>query len=276
MKRIVNKVLREIKQNLNNRDQPLYFPAGPNETPVIFVHNTYGQRLFLDPADYFITVHYLEHYDWEEHLEEVYKDSLSNGGAYIDIGGNIGLHVLRAHRLGASSIYAFEPNPNTFDILSMNMKLNGLHTGFYNLALGKMNGTVHFNINSYSAGMARIEEEGEDLIEVPIQTLSKFAEQNKDLLNQNLALVKIDVEGHEGEVINGAIDFLKNFSNFNVIIEFGSPSSIAAVQELAEHFNFKLKAYRWKQEPVDVDMSFVTTPSKTFGCDLVLENLEKK
>ena len=110
---------------------PVYFLAGPKKTPVIFIHNTYGQRVFLDPADYFIATHYLERLDWEDHLEEVYRQSLQNGGMYLDIGGNIGLHVLRAHRLGSTKIYAFEPNPNTYDILSMNMPLNGIYSGFF-------------------------------------------------------------------------------------------------------------------------------------------------
>ena len=267
----------EINSKKNSKkESPISFPAGPNKTSVVFVHNTYGQRVFLDPADYFICVHYLEHLDWEEHLEDVYRESLSNGGTYLDIGGNIGLHVLRAHRLGASKIYAFEPNPNTFDILSLNMKINGIHEGFFHHALGEKNGVIGMNISDFPAGMARIENTGDKLIEVPIKTLNRFAEDNPNLKFEKLSLVKIDVEGHEGEVINGAMDFLKHHSDFNVVIEFGSPSSILAIQSLDQHFTFSMKLYRWMQSPIDVDMNFVNDDTKRVGGDLVLLGLRKK
>lgn len=249
------------------------FFAGPQKTPVIFVKNNYNQRVFLDPADHFITVHYLETLEWEDHLEEVYRDSLSNGGMYIDIGGNVGLHVLRAHRLGATSIFAFEPHPNTYNILKMNMELNGIFTGFHNIALGDKNGLAKLD-TSYSAGMARIDENAENSIEVVIQTLSDFADQHEELKRSRLALVKIDVEGHEGEAIDGAIKFLKNFSNFNIIMEFGSPSSILAVEMLARYFEFDLMMYRFGHDPIVIDMRFVIDAEKRFSGDIVLRNLK--
>ena len=85
------------------------------------------------------------------------------------------------------------------------------------------------------------------------------------------------MEGHEGEVIRGALEFLKNFSNFNVIIEFGSLSSINGVQLLAQHFTFSMKLYRWMQPSIEVDMKFVNDEKKRITTeDLVLINLRKK
>lgn len=256
-------------------EAPVFFLAGPGKVPVVFVHNSYGQRVCLDPADYFICIHYLEHLDWEEHLEEVYCESLSGGGMYLDIGGNIGLHVLRAHRLGASRIFAFEPNPNTFDILSLNMQLNGMHSGFFNFALGEADGIAGMNVTSYSAGMARIEKGGSNLLDVSVRSLDSFSTSHPALLHEKLALVKIDVEGHEGEVIDGAIDFFSRHANFNIIIEFGSSSSVRAVQALNQVFSFTMKLYRWKQAPIDVDMDFVNDQEKRIGGDLVLFCLKK-
>ena len=275
--RLNEQVICRVTESSNiNKEHPVSLLAGPNKTPVVFVHNTYGQRVFLDPADYFICIHYLEYLDWEDHLEDVYRESLLNGGVYLDIGGNIGLHVLRAHRLGASSIYAFEPNPNTFDILKLNMNLNGMHDGFYCHALGAKNGVVGMNVNDYSAGMARIEDKTDGLLEVPIKTLNHFVEDHPELESEVLSLVKIDVEGHEGEVVDGAIDFLKGHSDFNVIIEFGSFSSVYAIQTLNKHFNFKMKLYRWMRRPIDVDMEFVNDEIKRTAGDLVLFGLNKK
>ena len=77
LKKIINYLALRISSGLSNRinvnsaqmhvetkEHPISFPAGPTKTPVVFVHNTYGQRVFLDPADYFICTHYIEHLDW--------------------------------------------------------------------------------------------------------------------------------------------------------------------------------------------------------------------
>lgn len=77
-------------------------------------------------------------------------------------------------------------------------------------------------------------------------------------------------------MINGAIDFLKGYSDFNVIIEFGSLSSVGAVQLRDQHFTFSLKLYSYMQNPVDVDMSFVNDQNKRMGGDLVLLGLKKE
>ena len=182
---------------------PIGFSAGPSKTNVILVQNKYGERVFLDPADYCMTPHYLEHLDWEDHLEEVYSESLSSGGTYLDIGGNIGLHVLRANRLGAQHIYAFEPVPNTYNILAMNMETNAMFKGMYNLALGNEVGTASMNVSSKAAGQSYVEKNGDNNLKIPITTLSAFAASNPELLSNKLSLVKIDVEGHEEAVIDG-------------------------------------------------------------------------
>lgn len=261
---------------------PVYFPTGPNKTPTIFIHNRYGQRVFLDPADYFITSHFLEILEWEEHLEEVYKDSFLNGGTYLDIGANVGLHVLRAHRLGATKTYAFEPVPNTFDILSININAGGLSSNpancaiGVNCALGEKEGVLGMNLDDYTPSMARIEEGNNASLEVPVKTLNNFSDEHPEIVTEKLSLVKVDVEGHEGEVINGAIDFLKKHSDFNLIVEFGSPSSVQGVQLLDQHFTFSMKLYRWMQGTIEVDMNFVNTEENRLGGDLVLFGLKPK
>jgi len=283
IKKCINFLASSIATQVNfKRECPVYFPAGPKKTPVIFVHNRYGQRVFLDPADYYISPHFLEILEWEEHLEEVYKDSFLNGGTYLDIGANVGLHVLRAHRLGATKTYAFEPVPNTFDILSMNIKMNGLTSNpsicaiGVNCAIGEKDGMIGMNIHDYTPSMARIEEGDNISLEVPVKTLNNFSDEHPEIVTEKLSLVKIDVEGHEGEVINGAIDLLKKHSDFNIILEFGTLSSVQGVQLLDQYFTFSMKLYRWMQDTIEVDMNFVNNEENRLGGDLVLFGLKPK
>ncbi len=60
-----------------------------------------------------------------------------NGGVFVDIGANVGNHVLYAARiLGASKVIAFEPNPAALRVLELNVAGNGLQDRVVLHALG--------------------------------------------------------------------------------------------------------------------------------------------
>lgn len=263
-----NKQEAEIKRHLNN---PIFFECGPKRIPAIFIKNIYQQRILLDPADYNICIHYMEHLDWEDHLEIAFSESLSKGGLYIDIGANIGIHVLRAHRLGAKAITAFEPNPNTFQLLKFNTELSGIMCDIVECAASDKTASAKFNAVDVSAGMAHLTEGDSYSTIVKTDTLSNYF--NGKPNNASLTLIKIDVEGHEGEVIRGAMNYLRQHKNFNMIIEFNSESAITGVNALAEEFDFEIWCYRWQAEPMEVSMEWVNNASLRKPCDLFLKNL---
>lgn len=248
---------------------PIFFECGPKRIPTIFLKNIYNQRVLLDPADYFITCHYIECLDWEDHLETPFSESLSKGGLYIDIGANIGIHVLRAKRLGAQSIIAFEPNPNTFQILKLNTEINGIPCSIIESAISDHTGSSRFNSTNISAGMAHLTDSGKNTITVTTETISNYFNNNPNI--EKLALVKIDIEGHEGEAIYGALDYLKQHNNFNIIMEFQSESSINGVNILAKVFNLELWCYRWMKSPFQVDIGWINDKSVRVGCDLYIK-----
>ena len=135
------------------------------------------------------------------------RECLQDGYTIYDIGANIGLIslLMALHPSGSNSkVHSFEPEPRNFGQLKKNIELNGL-TGRVIpqcLALGVSEGEVQLFIRG-TAGEGRhsiAEEKGStDSISVPLKTATGFAKETGDLPT----IVKIDVEGAEGQVIGG-------------------------------------------------------------------------
>lgn len=133
---------------------------------------------------------------------------------FVDIGANVGSYtVLGAAHVAASTI-AVEPVPNTFKNLLQNIWLNQIQEKVkpLNIALGSTVGKVYFSSQLDTMNHVVVDKE-ETAIEVEIRTLDEI------LAEQSPALLKIDVEGFETEVLKGAAATLQKESVKAIIIE---------------------------------------------------------
>lgn len=169
--------------------------------PIIsFAHNgSIPIKLYVPKAatDY-IQGHHLFHEDfWESTLLEKMK-SFTKGKAILDIGANVGNHVVYWTRVaGAKSVKAFEPIPELFDILQRNIELNGIHNAeAFDVALGKEKSFGQ----PVSHASNRMQSEifaSEDNTGIKIVALDDM-----DVAEADFA--KIDVEGHTLDLLHGA------------------------------------------------------------------------
>jgi len=125
----------------------------------------------------------------------------------IDVGGNRGIYAYWLSKLGAK-VEVFEPNPICFDVLSP-WATRKPDVNLYSVALSSSEGSANLHIPVDESG---VEHDASASIEnidfahardqlVPLQTLDSH--EFKDV-----ALIKIDVEGHEYAVIEGAASTL--------------------------------------------------------------------
>lgn len=134
---------------------------------------------------------------------------------FLDIGANIGSYTLLASgHVGAQSI-SFEPFPKTFKVLKQNIELNELSTKVtaYNMALADKVGTLAFTSGLDTMNHIATSNE-QNVIEVQVSTLDTILTEA-----QVPTLIKIDVEGFETAVIQGAKKTLQNENIKAVIIE---------------------------------------------------------
>jgi FkbM family methyltransferase len=128
-------------------------------------------------------------------------------GTFLDIGANLGFFTVRAaRRLGARGhVVAIEPHPARYELLRTNVTLNGLNNvTSLNYAAGSEDGRATIFEPDHSFGPHNMDVScapiSDTAIEVEMLTVDKMLE---SIEAPPLALVKIDVEGFEPQVIDG-------------------------------------------------------------------------
>lgn len=132
---------------------------------------------------------------------------------FIDIGANIGVYsILASGEIGANTI-AIEPVPTTFNYLMNNISINNIRDKVrgLNIGLGNKKGILKFTKSLDTLNHIAVENEI-DTIDVEIETLDS-------IISKTPILIKIDVEGFEAEVLNGAEKTLRDNHLKGVIIE---------------------------------------------------------
>ena len=144
----------------------------------------------------------------------------------VDIGAHMGHYALNMARK-AKRVVAFECSPQSFNYLCANIALQDLNYSIdkYNVALSNTEGTAKYYIRDRLDGGSngiskfnRDDNEHNPCIEVPTRTLDSFG-------LKNVGFLKIDVEGHEKEVLEGAVNTLKENGWPPFIFESWSPTN---------------------------------------------------
>lgn len=151
----------------------------------------------------------------------------------FDVGANIGNYSLAIYNINSeANIYAFEPNPHTFEKLVTNTSEK--HISCINIGLGSdintlelfdykgVKGSSHASL--YSEVFNELRKEEKTSIIVNISTLDCFCQQNNIT---KINFLKIDTEGNELNVLKGATQFL-NSSHIDIIqFEFNDSNVIS-------------------------------------------------
>ena len=135
---------------------------------------------------------------------------------FVDIGAHVGTYTWTCGKKAAHT-YAFECSPKTFCYLAANVALHGLEERVspYPFALGNRDGYIDYIVRSVDGGGNGVKalnsnDESMPHIKIPMKTLDSFG-------LTNVGFIKIDVEGFEKEVIQGALETLR-INNYPTIL----------------------------------------------------------
>lgn len=152
----------------------------------------------------------------EIYVKHIYKFNIgAKNPLIIDCGANIGLSVIYFKRLYPNArVIAFEPDPEIFKVLKRNIEVNKISdVSLLERAVWKEETTLEFVKEGGDGGRIKKECDEENIIKVKTVRL-------KDFLNDQIAFLKIDIEGAETEVILDAIDSFRNIKY--IFIEYHS------------------------------------------------------
>jgi FkbM family methyltransferase len=193
----------------------------------------------------------LIYFGFEETEIEFLKKYLKKGDTFIDIGANIGLYSLYASKIvdNKGKVIAFEPTPSTFKRLMQNIQLNNVtNVEANNIGLSNQKSTLklHISNDGYDAWNSFTVLNDiviSDEIDAYVDTLDSYFASNNI---KNVRLVKVDVEGWEKYVLEGATNLLKREDAPVFLIEFTETNAFAAGYYIGEIFDFmKNYGYDW-------------------------------
>lgn len=157
-----------------------------------------------------------EYGEWAQAEIDFLLSLIKPGDIVIDAGAFIGTHTLAfAKHVGLSGqVYAFEPNPRAFEVLHLNVIHNELTNVIpFDVALSDVSGsagvqqldpTESDNPGKFSLSISPGLSTHVETIVINTETLDKYKLEKCDLL-------KIDVEGWELKVLQGAVETIRRF-----------------------------------------------------------------
>lgn len=167
---------------------------------VVVNHKGASYRMFVENPKDRIQRHHFRGQLYEAEELEMIRSHFPAGGIFLDIGANVGNHSLFAVKsLGARQVVAYEPTSLQHSILSINVALNELSDRItvHRLALSNRSGFGHITtalIDNIGGARLSSESSGE---------LVHLVKGDEMLGDVPIDFVKIDVEGHEIEVLEG-------------------------------------------------------------------------
>lgn len=248
------KIIELIKKNTSDRNhsQSASIRAVYLGNNIALTKTIYSHKLYVDTRDLSLTPHLILDGYWESWISNFFLNIVKPGMRVVDVGANVGYYsLLAASQIGTDGfVYSFEANPQIYSLLRRNLEINGFSSTSkcINKAVTNLVGTVDFKVlkeyfgSSYINHLPRQEELEYESEIIEIKSTSLDSELGS---NKLVDLLKIDAEGAEPLIIEGAADLLKTNQNIKIILEFdlnNFKDNDKAYQylKLLQDFGFKL------------------------------------
>jgi len=180
---------------------------------------------------------------WEKESLKLWIKLCKRSEFIFDVGANTGIYALIAKTMNhKSKVFAFEPVKKIYEKLKSNVELNDFDIICQEKALSNFNGkadifipsdtehvysvTVNKNLNNSSI---KVEKSQIEAI-----TLKSFIEENAV---PNIDLIKIDVEMHEPEVLEGFGSYFQKFKP-TILIEILTDEVALQIEKIVSGLNY--------------------------------------
>lgn len=235
----VYKLLRKLI-NMPKKWQPYFYFKGVFSTSINgkqFLMQNYGYQFHVENELFWGGIEN----GWEKTSTALWIALCKGSTSVFDIGANTGFYSVLAKTLEPTcAVHAFEPLPKVHQKLVRNNSLNNYNIVCSTYALSNFNGTASVFPTSldhvYSVTVNKNLYEHKKTFEIKIHTklLKDYIEENNI---GKIDLMKIDVETHEVEVLEGMGPYLKQFAP-DMLIEIQNETIAAGVTRLIEGIDY--------------------------------------
>ena len=255
-KKLAERVLqdaRSAKEKIAAQSPRQAAPAQPAVAPTIrppvymgnniaLLCTTNYNKMYVDTRDLLIAPCLLIHGEWEPEETELVKKLIKPGDVFVDVGANLGYYALLAARVGASHVYAFEAQPSTYELLGKNVIINWMtkFITYENLAIYSHTTDLQFFVRNNYPGNSSLGFTPPDQLQKWFDTTTPVKVHAVSLDDYfadkpgKIDLIKVDVEGAEPAVFEGARQTLARNRDIKILCEW-SPDQMATAREGPAH-----------------------------------------
>lgn len=166
---------------------------------------------------------------------------------FLDVGANYGTHSILFLSAGIP-IIAFEPNKSCLSYFQTVCDLNGFRGRWEQVAIGNDTGQIELIypeketwLGSVSSDIALKKSSSVKTQRTPLKRLDDYALE----IAHNNVLIKIDVEGYEREVVEGASQLLRNYKP-KLIFESNEAQSRGKLFRLLAENGYSIHRLPWQ------------------------------
>jgi FkbM family methyltransferase len=255
-------LLRYVRWQVSSRLAP-----GPVIIP--FVNNA---RMIAQPGLMGATgILYTGLYEFEEMAFVLH--ALRDTDHFVDVGAHIGAFTVLAAAVIGASCTAIEPVPAAFNLLCENVKLNAAQAKVrcLNLGVSGQAGRLPFTAGLGAANRVATQADGQaNVVEGAVQTLDEIA------ADYSPAMVKIDVEGYETEVIFGGERTLQQKGLFAVLMELRGHGKRYGFDEDALHQRMLGHGFQpYQYSPFPRELTALSGINRSTGTTIYIRDLQR-
>ena len=175
-------------------------------------------------------------------INYINKEVKENPVVIFDVGAHTGewLRMCKEHIQKKYKIFSFEPSPLAFVELNKNKSENIICE---QIGFGEVQGTFYMQKETDGESTSQISDNKSDSsVAVTIETIDSYCEKNS--INK-IHLLKLDVEGYELKILDGAKNMLASGLIDMIQFEFGAPSNESySLNEFFEKLQSKYSIHR--------------------------------
>lgn len=149
---------------------------------------------------------------------KLFRQLIKPGMTVIDVGANVGVYTKLFSTLveNRGQVHAFEPAPANFSRLQENIGSKS-NVVLNQAAVGKENGSIRLFMSDELNVDHRVFDSGDgrQSIDVPVVSLDEYFSPG-----QRVDVIKIDVQGYELSVLEGARRILEENRDIRILMEF--------------------------------------------------------
>lgn len=208
-----------------------------------------GQLIFVDPRDEQLTPSIVAFGRWESWIERTVLSLLRPGDRVIEVGANVGYYTLAmGTAIGPTGrLDAFEANPQMARLLRRSLACDARLVGvtLHEQIVADRAGVMPFYVSDSHAGAGNLAEHGWRMGE-DTQVVEREAVRLDDVFaGQSIDFIRIDTEGAEILILNGALELLRRSATIKLCIEWSIgmmsargdlPALVAALEAMGFRF----------------------------------------